>query len=564
MAKIKKLSNNKLRRLNTLADKAMALAGSGEFRAAINTCNKADGEHKNFPYIMYARGLISANQMEHKPAAEWFGKAYLADPKPVEFQINYAACLLKAGLAEDAANMYQLICAKSPRLFEAHIGYAATLVEIGEYRQSLQFYQKALNIRPYYDELIVPMASLYNQFGELQKATTLLNKTHKDASVGSLFQSTLGTILLQHGMSNAGIEHLHQALALNPHNVCALCLLINRSKNKKEYDSYLFAIHHLYESLERDSESWPLTAFELGVAANKAGQYEEAFSYWDEANHQNRKHVVFSEEMEDKLHQTAIKAFPASRFLEQITPPNHDKAPIFIVGMPRSGSTLLEQSIARHPALHATEETKALRQAVCGRKRKATYQLLFDRLTQLSDEELLNITQEYERIQAEEYGNQGRIVDKMLDNYIFAGLIAKIYPQARIIHINREPMASCLSMYQQSFANGVAYSYNLDELGRQYARYQRVMQHWREVLPGGVLLVLNYEDLVNNPEGELKRLLEGCNLEWHEDCLSAHNASGKVTTASMDQVRQPIHKKSVDRWKHYKKQLTPIKQYLLD
>ena len=240
-----------------------------------------------------------------------------------------------------------------------------------------------------------------------------------------------------------------------------------------------------------------------------------------------------------------------------------DTAPVFIIGMPRCGSTLLEHALSRHPDLTASGEMDAMQQAIVGRSQKVSNTKLIEKLASASDPDLVEVGKEYNRRLTQEYGLNGRIIDKTLNNYLYAGLIAKAIPNAHIIHVRREPIASCLSMFQENFAGAsIPYSFELDELGRQYVRYQKLMQHWREVLPKEILLEVSYEQLVGNTEVELRRLLEGCHLEWHKECLASHKSTASVATASMFQVRKPIHQNSVARWKHYEEQLAPLRQYL--
>jgi len=263
------------------------------------------------------------------------------------------------------------------------------------------------------------------------------------------------------------------------------------------------------------------------------------------------------------LFHTAMASFPASRLSGVISSEASQAAPIFIVGMPRCGSTLLERSLTRHPALKTAGENDSLPRAIIGRmNNQLSLRTIIENLGSFDNNGLLAVGREYARRISDEYGIKDRVIDKSLNNFIYAGLIAMTLPNARIIHTMRNPMATCLSMFETHFVGGISYVYDLDELGRQYARYQKLMQYWREVLPSGVMIEASYENLVSNTEPELRRILKACNLEWHDDCLSPHKAKGGVNTASSVQVRKPIHQQSVSRWKHYEEQLAPLKQYL--
>ncbi|ATX80786.1 Tetratricopeptide repeat-containing protein [Mariprofundus aestuarium] len=560
-----KISNNKKRKLITLTSQAIDLAKKGKLEMALRICDRADREHKNFPDIMYARGLIAALQQDYVTAITWMGQACQAAPKSQQFQINYASCLLLNHQEEDAAKLYSKILAHSPRLFESANGYesyGSALEAIGEFRHAIQLFEKGLNINPNNLALLQKLISLRNNLQESKTVLPMLEGLHAvDPSNADLLFS-IGVCLVREGNMESAKARFKEALSLNQHHAKALSMLL-RNDPDAEWETNLATMREIYDQAGSTIESQITAAFALGRAADRNSQYEQAFTCYAKGNRLRREFVNYDESEQENLHQTASGSFPATRFIDPVSTEANAAAPIFIIGMPRCGSTLLEQALSRHPALKPSGETDAMQQSIAGRKRKVSNPLLIERLASLNNAELLTVGQEYSRRLQQEYLLDGRVIDKTLNNYLYAGAIAKALPQARIIHVRREAMASCLSMFQEDFADAVPYSLEIGELGRQYARYQRLMQHWREVLPEGVMLEVSYEDLVTNPESELRRLLEGCNLEWYEECIATHKATGSVATASLVQVRKPIHQKSVARWKHYEKQLEPIKQHLL-
>ncbi|ATX80785.1 Tfp pilus assembly protein PilF [Mariprofundus aestuarium] len=561
MAVTIKLSNNKKRQLTALAEQAVGLAKNGHHPAALKICAKADVLYRDHPDTMYARGLIAALQRDNTKAIEWFERACHAAPKRLEFMVNYAGCLLMNEQEEQAAEIYPKILAKSPRLFEAVYGYGVALEAIGEFQHALQVFEKALSLDPRNIKLIQKVADMRNDFAETKDTMTLLEKAHSIAPDNAQILYDMGIYLVQQGELKAARIHFRKALTLDPEYVKALGVLINSGRYDQR-DEDLAQMRKLYSQSEHMSEQQAISAFVLGKAADSAKEYDQAFAYWAEANHLHRQFIRYDEAEQETMHQAAMEAFTAQRFSEPVSIETSKAAPIFIAGTPRCGSTLLEQALSRHPALQASGEMYAMQQSIVGRKRKVCNADLIKKLKTLDDKEMADVGKEYERRILHEYGLQGRVLDKTLNNYMYAGLIARALPRARIIHIKREPMAACLSMYQENFAGSLPYAFDLDELGRQYIRYQKLMQHWREVLPAGVMLETSYEDLVSTPEAELRRLLEGCGLEWHEDCLSSHKSKGVVTTASIFQVRKPMHQKSVARWKHYEKQLAPLRKLI--
>jgi len=557
-----KISNNMKRRLGALSNQAMRMIAQGQFSSALQICDQADQQCKDFPDIMSVRGLISAMKMDYVTASGWYERVCQIVPRRIDPQVNYAGCLLSLGRVEEAYEIYQRVLKIKPRLIEALNGYVETMIAIGELKMAVLTLKRMVNDHPRDASFLKKLALVCIDSGDIESALPLLEQAlgMEPEDVNVLY--SMGKCLMNQGDFNAARSRLHEAIAIAPDFPEALDMLIY-SGGYVGREADLTAMRDLYDRANKGTEQRIFATFALGTEADKAGKYEQAFSYWSEANHQRRQLTTYSEEEQEALHKAVERAFPASRFSES---PNHKgasaAAPIFIVGMPRCGSTLLEQALSRHPELHGAGEIGAMVQSVVGRKCMVRTAQLIENLTTLNDMELEGVGLEYERRTRDEYGLDGRIIDKELSNYRFVGVIAKGLPNARIIHVKRDPMASCLSIFQQHFGVSVGYSCSLEEIGRQYARYHRLMQHWHDVLPDGVMLEVNYEDIVANPETKLRSLLEHCNLEWNEDCLSGHESIGVVTSASFIQVREPIHQKSVAHWKHYTKQLAPLTQYL--
>ena len=212
--------------------------------------------------------------------------------------------------------------------------------------------------------------------------------------------------------------------------------------------------------------------------------------------------------------------------------------PIFIVGMPRSGSTLVEQISSSHAGVSGLGEIGAFGKAMRGEGAGA---LAFpERIQFLSPAQVGRIGAAYAKNIGELAPSAGRVVDKMLDNFLYLGLIAAALPKARIIHIRRDPVETCLSCFSKWFAAGYDFSYDLGELGRYYRAHQRLMNHWRAILPAEMLIAVDYEAVVADLEGESRRLAAFCGLEWDPRCLEFHNNQRQVRTASKTQVRQPL------------------------
>jgi hypothetical protein len=226
--------------------------------------------------------------------------------------------------------------------------------------------------------------------------------------------------------------------------------------------------------------------------------------------------------------------------------------PVFIIGMPRSGTTLVEQILASHPQVHGAGELSALRLAIdrAGSFPEGVAQLSTDALTQIGRDYLMRI--------APLAHGKNRLIDKMPANFFYAGLIPLILPGARIIHCRRDPVDTCLSCYSKHFTGEQLFSYDLTELGQFHRAYQALMDHWRQVLPADRYMEVDYEAVVDDLETEAKRLIAFIDMPWDEACLQFHKTSRVVRTASVNQVRQPIYKTSKGRWQAHTDHLGPL------
>ena len=252
-------------------------------------------------------------------------------------------------------------------------------------------------------------------------------------------------------------------------------------------------------------------------------------------------------------------AFPKEAFENRKFAGLDDDRPVFIVGMPRSGSTLVEQIIASHPDVFGAGEVKYLAQALGQlRDRFPSLPKYPEMAAKITPAQLDIVAKNYQQSLSNGAGNAKLITDKLLTNYFFLGLINLLFPNARVIHTQRDPVDTCLSGFTKLFKDYMPHSYDLSELGRYYGKYRELMEHWEKVLPEGFMTTVVYEDVVANTEKEAKRLIAFLDLPWNDKCLEFHKSDRPVKTASVAQVRQPIYKSAVQRWKKYGSGLQPL------
>jgi hypothetical protein len=298
--------------------------------------------------------------------------------------------------------------------------------------------------------------------------------------------------------------------------------------------------------------------FALGKIYDDGRLYTQAFFHFQEANRLKALSCHFSRaEFSDCISQI-VEAFPRELFASAQAIGHTSELPIFIVGLPRSGTTLVEQIIASHPSVGGGDELDYIDQIVSRlnafREPRSTFPT---NIAEANASTLNDLAAEYVHALQSLAPAATRISDKGLNNFLYLGLIALILPRSRVIHCQRDKRDVCLSNYFQNYAKDLSFSYRLSDLAFYCAEYERLWSHWRDVIPLPIH-TLDYESLVGDLQGVARELVAYCGLPWSDSCLSFHRSDRRVKTASKWQVRQPIYSTSVQRWRHYEAQLGPF------
>ncbi len=308
------------------------------------------------------------------------------------------------------------------------------------------------------------------------------------------------------------------------------------------------------------------TSFALGKALEDAGEFEQAFVWYQRGNAVRRRLVRYSAKRNRDDIEAIISFFTKPRLQSFDVAGASDPAPIFVVGLPRAGSTLIEQILASHSFVEGTQELPDLMSIairLSGRKHLDEASAYPGILADMSPAALRQLGEEYlERTRVHRSGAP-YFIDKLPNNFMHVGLLHLILPNAKVIDARRNPMDCCFSCYKQLFAKGQNFTYSLKEIGAYYHDYLYLMEHWDRVLPGKVLRVLN-EDVISDPEGQIRRLLAYCRLPFEASCLSFYENQRPVRTPSADQVRRPVNAKGVGRWRAFEAQLVPLAEALED
>ena len=301
----------------------------------------------------------------------------------------------------------------------------------------------------------------------------------------------------------------------------------------------------------------------VAAAYDDAGDYDVAFGHYKAGNDLKKAASLYQADATSTYVDRVIATFGTEFFARMDRAGSQPELPVFIVGMPRSGTTLVEQILASHPQVHGAGELDYMRQITQALPERLAPdsvggQQTFPECAAKIDTALAErIAEEHLQHLREHSASALRITDKTPSNFLRLGLIALLFPKARIIHCQRDPLDTCLSCYFLRFGQGQAFAYDLDDLGRYYRDYARLMEHWRRVLPSP-LLEVPYEALVADQEGWSRRLIAFLGLDWDDRCLAFYRSERQVKTASVWQVRQPVYASSIGRWRRYAKHLGPL------
>jgi tetratricopeptide (TPR) repeat protein len=437
---------------------------------------------------------------------------------------------------------------------------ARLLRDCGQLAEAQAACQAALELEPDDAEARRVLATVLQRQGHLAEAEAVVREAIELDPHFAKAHKKLGDVLSASGRLNEAADAYREALRLHPRYVAPRFVLAHMKRFERD-DEDLEALEALYADGSSLSENeLTLVCFALAKAYEDVGDDDRAFERLHEANRRKRATTSFDLAAFERYLARIGEVFQAA-LLDRFAGAGSDsRIPVFVVGMPRSGTSLVEQILASHPAVHGAGElwdvtwlgaaTAAL---------NAEHAPYPDGVELLGPEEIAHLAEAYlHRVQALAPGI-ARITDKAPQNFQFVGLIHLLFPEAAIVRCTRDPVDTCLSCYRLLFASSqMDFTYDLRELGRYHRAYARLMEHWRQVLPDGRILEVRYEHLVADVEAQALRLVDYCGLEWDERCLSFHSTDRAVKTASFSQVRQPLYGGSVGKWRRFEKHLGPL------
>jgi tetratricopeptide (TPR) repeat protein len=521
-------------------------------------------------------------------ALEYFQRAVEINPNFFEAYNNLGNSYKKLNKHDLALNNYKQAINLNPQYASAYYNIANVLKELDCFDEAISCYKQAIQLKQDYADAYFNLGLIYQHFTELEDARINLeqaikyNPENKEAfnSLANVLYgleeidqaisiheqliktypdffaayNNLANIFFETGKKDESIEKYEQALAINPgcseayRHISAIKPDLNQIDRIKER-------LQLSETPNHDKMHYHHA---LGANYNHIKSYQEAFHHYSIANQLKRESFEYDAKAHSQYVDKVINTFSDAYFQTPLVTGSSSERPIFIVGMPRSGTTLIEQIISSHPDVVGAGEL-----------------IYLPRIEKLIDKQyssttgypecMINVDESLLSKHADEYLTQLtrfskdalRVSDKMPDNFLRIGLIKQLFPNAKIIHCQRNALDTCLSIYLTYFSKANYYSYDLHDLGNYYLDYVRIMEHWNSLF-SSELFEIQYEELVSDQEKLSRRLIEYIGLEWDDECLNFYNNDRTVKTASNLQVKQPVYNNSVNRWKRYENELQPL------
>ena len=517
--------------------------------------------------IIQAGSMFSEGELT---AAESIVRAYLVQHGHVEALRLLARIGIQRDALDDAERLLESVLKLAPDYEAARADYAGVLNKRQKYLQARREIDRLLQLEPGNRDYLKLYAAACVGLGDYAPIIRLYRQMLAESAATGTETADLhlwlADLLRTVGQQPEAIQEYHAAISASPRSGEAWWSLANLK-------TYRFTDDELARM--RTVEAAPATSqvtryhlcFALGKALEDQGRYEESWRFYERGNalkHAETHHLPGLAEAHTRLSkQVCTKEFFAARQNWGAAAPD----PIFILGLPRSGSTLIEQILASHPQVEGTQELADIQRIVVdlrGRGAELDKPRYPGVLTDLTAKDFTRLGERF-LTETRVYRRTGRpfFIDKMPNNFRDIGLIHLMLPNAKILDVRREPMACCFGNLKQLFSSGQEFSYNISDIARYYRTYLEIMRHWHVALPGRILTV-HQEDVVDDLEGSVRCILEFCDLRFEPACLEFHKTPRNVRTASSEQVRQPISREGVDRWRNYEPWLAPLRTALGD
>lgn len=574
---------------------AMQCIGTGQLQKAEEICAALLEKHPLSAPVLHAAGLVAYMKRDYATAIGHISKAVQVDDSNCQYFSNLGEANRRIGRLEEALAAFDRAIVLKPDFLKGHLGAGNTLRDMGKFPEAISKFRlalainpnfaeayhylgvtfveqenfadavpvlrKAVALRPAYGEAQLTLAGALEQIGRSEEALALYRRILERDPKNVAVLNNAGNILKNLGRMDEAVEHYQKALEIDPDHAPAYYNL-SRSQVSRNEGNDTQRMEEMLKDESLDVARRINLHFALGKIYDDLGLYHKAFHHFEAGNALDTRGEPFNADAHSMVINRIMAVFNKQFLSSHRGMGSESDLPVFIVGVPRSGTTLAEQILSSHPRVFGAGElaeiggiASHLADAVGSGNVYPEAAMDLDALT------AVKLAERYVGYLQGIGGGALRVTDKMPGNFIHLGLISLLLPNAKIINCRRDPIDVSLSCYFQHFTAIMPFSRTLTDLGRYYLDYHRLMAHWRKVLPMEILDV-DYEDMIADHEGMSRKIVAFAGLEWDDACLEFYNLDRPVKTASSWQVRQPIYSSSVARWQNYKKFIGPLQEII--
>ena len=488
----------------------------------------------------------------HDEARECLEQWVRDDPRDADARNYLGAALLAVNRYGEAERQFRRAIELRPGLAEAYVNLASLLHSSGQHHQAETYLQRALKLKPSHVEARIKLGMVLTALGRLPKARDCYERALRTATGSAQALIGLGQLNAIEGQFAEAEAAYRRAVELDSRAPAAWAALAGVRRMTPADAAWLERAEGLVAGGLAAADEATLR-FAMGKFCDDVGDYARAFRNYQRANELHKLPAApFSRESFAQFVDGMMRVYTRAALAQSRSAGSDSQRPVLVVGMPRSGTTLVAQIIGSHPEARAVGELAFWALAVHKHRSALEREPFAETLRH-------KLAAEYSRLLSRISGDALRVVDKATLNFAYLGLICSVFPRARVICLKRDPIDTCLSCYFQQFSPAMSFTMDLTDLADYYREYHRLMEHWRAVLPPGTLLEVPYAELVDDQERWTRRILEFVELPWDDRCLSFHETVRPVVTASAWQVRQKIYRTSVGRWRNYGKFIGPLR-----
>jgi len=519
---IKKSTNKLMEKLKKEIQSVVDIYKSGDLKKAEILTKKLINSNKKIVFLYNLLGLILVDQEKNDQAMECYKEGIKVDPAFAVIYNNIGLLFFKKKIENNlikAENFYKKAISLDKNLVEAYNNLGSLYDFLDKYDDAIDCYKKALNINP--------------------------NLSYAHHNLGSAYVTI--------GKFNKAKKHFKESINLNPNFVDSHQSLSRITKYTKT-DNHFEDLKKINKNINTNDIIKKITiGFALGKAYEDINEFKKSYIHLNEANNFQRKKINFSIKLEKEKFEDIKNTFNDKLFKKYKNSGCDDASSIFIVGMPRSGTTLVEQIISSHPNVFGADELEFIPNLIKKNFGNKNLRFLFDGIINFDKENFKKIGDDYISKVEKISNNSKKITDKLPINFLYIGFIKLILPNSKIIHCYRNPKDNCLSLFKNFFrGQKITFAYDMDEIVQYYNFYRDLMDHWINLLPN-FIYEIKYENLIKNTKSEINKLLVNCDLNWNENCLNFDKNKRPIKTASDYQARNKIYSSSINSWKNYEK-----------